>query len=724
MKRVYKYIALQVIMLGALGCVNSEFTPDVPSAESGDEVKFGLSLPNLDTKTVYGEESDSDTFPIYWVDGDKVRIFSPQCLEGRRSAEYKVILPDNVAYPNYAKDLVRTGEYGVQWGEANTADFYSLYPSGNYGLSEKGDHATGITISYNQNIVVNGDDIQSDMEDCLLYASTTGVLKGNVVNLNYKPISTVIRVELTVETGTGVNTDEFTIQSVSLIADTQVAGTFSIDIENGDFVQFESGKSSSTVMTQITNPSTGGFHTIKNGDSFDVPLFLAPVPELNVNAWKIQVVANNKTYTKTLGLDMILEPGQIHKIKMPTLKPTTTEWDTGKWMERIPRNVYLSEVSIPGSWNSLNKEFQAGENGTDISTQYKNGVRAFHIDTRWKYVSNTYTLGTADGGSTANQTSLGSGKVMTDANNPEFATSLSTITSKVSDQEYMVVLCTFAQDSYPYVDNNGDDWIDAISKACDANNKVFDAKFITPSTLVGDVLGKVIVIVNVGGTNSGLPSDSKCLFTNIPMQLDKNTFETNLFSDIKNTNTTQSDTGIDLYYTHAQISVRDNDPGVNKDRSNLDSRGFAPTDTERQRVASSILEWSKNNYADKDHYTHSNWIYLGLGGYYFSYTDRWLFGGWNPDNDSHDEVAKEYSEWIDSKISEMGKNGVNFYPVGLVYLNYANTYSSTLKNILLLNNKYQMQYDSDKPTDYTPAPKSRSDYGATASNGGNVILMD
>ena len=72
------------------GCSEDELTKG-PGAKVGDEVQFGLSLSNLDTRTVYGEEdTDSKTFPIYWVDGDKVRVASPQCLSGRNSAEYSI----------------------------------------------------------------------------------------------------------------------------------------------------------------------------------------------------------------------------------------------------------------------------------------------------------------------------------------------------------------------------------------------------------------------------------------------------------------------------------------------------------------------------------------------------------------------------------------------------------------------------------------------------------
>ena len=50
----------------------------------------------------------------------------------------------------------------------------------------------------------------------------------------------------------------------------------------------------------------------------------------------------------------------------------------------------------------------------------------------------------------------------------------------------------------------------------------------------------------------------------------------------------------------------------------------------------------------------------------------------------------------------MGHDGVPFYPVGIVLMNYVNDYKDTVKNILMLNNKYPLRYDSNKPADYKP----------------------
>lgn len=735
MKNISNYILLSALAFASVGCVNEVLTPDQPYAETGDEVKFGLSLGDPNTKTVYGDENkDNNTFPIYWIDGDKVQVFSPQCLEGRRSAEYKVILPGGVTNPCYAEDLAKTGEYGVQWGNNKTADFYSLYPSGNYTLSSDGTKAESITIGYTQSINVNGTTVKSDMEDCLMYAKTTGVPKGQIVNLHYDPISTVIMLTLKVAANeTGTAADSFTIQTISLIADTDIAGTFNLNISDGTFGEFTTGKSSKTITTQIINTATGGYHTLANGQYVTVPLFLAPAEYASVKNWKVQVVANGNTYTKTLGIDKSLAPRQIHKITLPELKPKTTEWDVSKWMTYIPRNVYLSEVSIPGSWNSLNPEFQ-GSSPT-ISGQYEKGARAFHLDTRWKrsgsYGNYTYTLGTANGGNTFEVVT--DGRVMTDSDNPTFLESLTEITDNVKNDEYMVLICTFAQGSYNYTDSNNGTWIDAISAACASNDDVYDAKALTANTLVGDVLGKVIVIINSEGEISSTPSNSKCLFVNIPLTLNSSLFGSDLNNNLGGINkgtlnsTGISDTGIDMYNTQAQVCIAGETYTGSQSRDNVDGRGFAPTFGERKTVANNILTWSQNNYGDTN-YAHDKWIYLGLGGYYVQYSSGFLGigAGWKAATNGHTNVASDLNGWINGKVTEMGTipsgqtTAVPYYPVGIILMNYVNNYASTVKNILLLNNKYRLQYDSSKPSDYSPNKLSLAQYSATATTGGSI----
>ena len=725
MKRIHDYIMLAIVAFASVGCTEEIIDPNGPAAETEKEVQFGLSLgKGLDTRTIYGQES-GNAFPIYWVDEDKVTVYSPQCLKDRNLAEYKVEVA--TSGQNYVNTLTKTGDFGVQWG-SDAADFYSIYPSGDYNISEDGNKIQNLRIGYTQDVYLEPDGITlKNMSDCLMYAKTNGAVSpGNTVNLTYKPIATAIMVELGVAELSPVQS--FTIQSVKLTAPTgtNIAGNFNVNLVDGSSAEL--GTVSNSITLQVSNSATGGFYVLTYGKDIQLPIFILPIEGLNMDNWIIEVVTDQKTFKKTLsGENLAIKPGQVHKLTLPKLTTAATTWDPNDWMVNVPRNVYLSEVSIPGSWNTLNSEFQ-GNNPT-ISSQYANGVRGFHLDTRWQGGGSAWSptvsdvLGVANGGNTVEYED--GGRVMTDSDNPSVEDALDEIIENIQLDEYMILICTFAQGSYNHSYTSEGityDWVGEISRICGQKNEVYDAKNLTQNTLVGDVLGKVIVIINTEGAIPSVPSDSKCLFVNIPMKLTSGQFETalndnNIGGINKGTanSTAISDTGIDMYNTQAQVCIDGETYTDSQDRSNVDGRGFAPTFGERKTVANNILSWSKMNYGTEN-YAHDKWIYLGLGGYYVEYSNGFLgFGaGWKAANNGHSNVANHLNTWINGKVTEMGTTPagqtvkVPYYPVGIVLMNFVNDYTSTVKNILLLNNAYRLQYDPNKPSDYNPNAKTKS----------------
>lgn len=719
----------------------------MPSAESGDEVQFGLSLSSPETRTIYGYgEKTEKSYPIYWVNGDKVQIYSPQCQSGRNNAEYQVSVDG--AKQKYASSLTPTGATGVQWG-TEASDFYSVYPSGDYTISEDGKSITDLKINFSDDFEVVDGAVVPKQADCLMFASTKQVAVGSTVNLLYSPIATSVTFTINGPT----SGDPVTIQSVKLIAPTgtYIAGNFNVQLCEdesankgkyifSDWAKDDNGRtnSSETISAQIYDKSTGAFHEIGEGESLPISFFLVPRTDLAITKdWKIQVVTTNKTFTKSLAFGTEaktnLAPGMVHELPgLPKLDEGTAEWSVTDWMKNIPRNVYLSEVSIPGSWNSLNPDFQTqSTNATaTVKDQYDLGVRAFHIDTRWQaegvwiVASPNGVLGVAVGGTTLGGST---DKYMPASKANSFETVLSAITSNVKNDEYMVVICSFAQNSAEYDGANG--WIKAISSICAANDKVVMASMLNQDTLVGDVLGKVIVIINTESEikNTTVPADelsadSKCLFTYMPSELTADNFKltTDNFNESsvslwRTTAEATIHTGIDMYNTQAQITS-DQEDAING--FSTSKRGYAPSIKERKAILEKILDWSKMNYGTEN-YSHDKWLYLGLGGYQVNESDSDL----KPTSGSYANIASIFNNWINDKVTEMGTTpsgqteAVPYYPVGIVLMNNVNTYKdSAVKNILLLNNKYRLQFDPNKPTDYKPATKSAA---ASYSSGMN-----
>lgn len=728
--RTYDYL-LGLSMLALVAC-NQENMPERPTPTPGAEVKFGASLNKTDvTRTIYGEENNN-AFPIYWVNGDKVLVTSPQCLNGRNTAQYKVTV--NTTTQNYATSLDKTGAAGIQWGQADKADFYSVYPADNASVQ-------GTTFSLTMpnvqrdSVQLDNKKAYADMNACFMGAVSKEVANGSEVNLTYKPLSTAIRFTLRgPSSGVGETGSEVTISKVVLKADKPIAGDFTVDMSTAEPTVTLGSNTYNEITLYAYYASTGGYLTLRVGESVELNAFVIPHKELAVNPnWKLEVTtAEGAVYTTSLNGtgDGKLMPGKIHRFlgQLPSLPAPTNEWDPSNWMVNIPRNVYLSEISIPGSWNSLNQDFQYAADGSStlgfseaeqiaaIKAQYKGGARAFHIDTRWKaqrsghWPSYTYTitgLSVANGGD-GRTYDMSGGKVMQD-DNVTFETVLNTITSQVQPDEYMMVFCTFAQGSHEETKNG---WLQAISDVCALNSKVIDGRTISANSVVGDVLDNVIVIVNCPedpNNIENLPQGSKCLFTHTPITLDKTSYKGHDYADgpIKNC----VDPPLTMFSSQAQTMAKLTIDGEN----GYDSfnRGYCPTLLERQTKSQKILDYSLLNYGTKN-YEHAHWMYHGLGGY--SLHRNGILQEDKSDENQKD-VAKALNPWIDDKIKKMSahpddsQGQTRYYPVGLVLMNYVTdaTYGKpVMLDILSLNNKFRKAYDPDKD------PLDPSNNGATS----------
>lgn len=677
-----KFLIIPLLALLASSC-QDEGQTNAPIAK-GEEVRFGGSLDQgVKTRTIYGPEANS-AFPIYWINGDQVVVSSPDCASngGVGTATYKVTV-DNPTQ-NYATSLDKTGEIGVRWGKNATGDFYSVYPAAQTKVGT--DYKTmTLTMPGQQDcdiVVENGKKtVRPDMDACFMYAKTAGVKSGEIVNLKYTPISTALRFTLVgPKSGSAVTVSRIELHAPEGV---DISGQFQVDLSsaNGTTLPTTSVvKGTNVVTVTASNPTTHENLTLNALEEVELNAFFFLTKETNIdNTWSIVVrTGDGNVFTKSLGSQTggktTLVPGKIHRLpKLPALSEPG-EWNPANWMVNIDRNVYLSEISLPGSWNSMNGDSQKN---TDIDAQYKAGVRAFHIDTRWKAANQMYwncgDLGVADGGYSTDHRGFGaSGRIMRPAA-PTFEASLKKITDHVQPNEYMVVICTFAQNSYDN-DRSSGGWERRISDVCANNDKVMDGSKLSANSVVQDVLGKVIVIVNTA--NSHDIANSKCLFMNMGMTLDQNAFTSQAYYSMNLLQGNNAESGISLKGTHAQI-MSNTDAGFNDD-----SRGYRPSFAEREAKCGNILNWAKANYADQTNYAHNAWMYLGLGGYT------------NDNEAGYEEVAAKLNGWIDGKITEMKSGG--YYPIGIILMNNATNYSSVLKNIMLLNNTYIKAYDPNR----------------------------
>lgn len=702
---------ISALALFACSCQDEEQGGVQPTP--GQDVQFGATLEQNSSRTIYGTE-DATGFPIYWVEGDEVVVFSPECASegGVGSATYKVHVDNETQ--NYASSLDKTGDIGVRWGDNPTGSFYSIYPASSLYTKIGSEYKTAtLTMPAQQdnNIVTeNGQKIvRSDMRSCFMYAETSGVVSGETVNLKYKPLSTALRFTLTgPQTG-----DPVTITYVRIYAPltTYISGTYNVDLSTATddklpTMTVVNGTGRNYVTMNAADASTGAYLTLAQGETIEMNAFLLITGNtVMTDDWYIEVgTGSGKSYKKYLSSTVsdegrTLKPGMVHRLTQALPPITSDEWSATNWMANLQRNVYLSEISIPGAWYSMHSEYQP-ENNT-ISSLYQKGVRAFHLDTRW--------IGTRSWGALDEVTDLGvvdtddhtfyqygsliKGDKYLTTDAPTFEKTLKDIVAASQSEEYMVVICTFAQGSgnYAYGTNaDGSDkvWIHKISEICNSDefkDKVIEASQLNANSTVADVLNKVIVIVN---TYTETPvSGSKCFFMNIPISQNSTVFQGDNYYKVplmyNNEDTPSS--GITVYGTHAQQTAYDAD-GSTTDNDN----GYVPTISERKDMAEKILGWSKANYSTKSNDVHNIWMYLGLGGYVY---ER---GG-----DDYATIRDELSNnFLGAKVQEMYNNN-SYYPIGIVLLNDIAASHTTggmglAQSILEMNNKYRKAYDPNR----------------------------
>lgn len=695
-----KYFMISALALLACSCQDEERGGVQPTP--GQEVQFGVALEQNASRTVYGDKT-GDAFPIYWENGDEVIVSSPECADegGVGTANYKVSVDKTTQ--NYATSLDKTGDIGVRWGDNLTGNFYSFYPASHAVLKLNGNKSTTMTVTMpaqqDNNIVgeetVDGKTkikVNPDMEACFMYASATANA-GEPVNLRYKPLSTAIRFTLT-----GPSSGEVGVSYVRIFAP---SGT----VINGSFTLTFSGTNKPTLspvngrnyVTMNAADSQNNYLTLGPNESAELCVFLLISQEMEItNDWYMLIgTTDGQIFKKSLGAlansgSSTLVPGQVHYLpNLPALEEGG-EWDPANWMVNIQRNVYLSEISIPGSWNSLNSEYQYYNN---IDWQYTNkGIRAFHLDTRWiLHLIGDNELGVADGSTPVN--GIGGKYINALAGAPTFEKALREIVGNVKDDEYMVVVCTFAQGSANHTYDNGKNWIHKISEICNSEefrDKIVDGSTLTPNTVVGDVLGKVIVIVNTYTTAT--INDSRCLYMNVRMELEQDDFKKNpyLTRNLNYRDTQNGATGIKVLATHAQLTKDDK----TTTEGTIDSeRGYVPTLLERKDKVDNILKQSKDYYSDLTNYAHDTWKYIGMGGYV--------------DGDNNEPVTTYFLDYMASKVAEMSTEG--YYPVGIVFFNQVEKDNSeTLGgnslslSILEMNNMYRKAYDPHRsPVDGT-----------------------
>lgn len=738
---------------------------EIIKANPGDEVVFGVALPG-GTKTVYGEET-SKGFPIYWVNGDLVKVASPQCMSGRNSAEYSVAVESETQ--NYATSLTKTGETGVQWGEAPTADFYSIYPStAGTELTVSGEnvvaklHVDATQFASTSNKTDSNDKAYvyaqpAEMGNVVMYAKKAGVNNGATVELHYTPFSTVLEFELTApDTNSGNQKSEITIQSITLVAPTgtKIAGDFNFSFDGPSVTpDAATGSNAITLHFLDNNQYTTVLSTTKQ--TLKAKMCVMPISGVkDLSGWKIEVATSAGTFSKNL-TDQTgeLKPGLVHKIKLPKLNYASEEWkyDLANWIPSLPdyRNIYLSEISLPGAWYAGSKEtYQAT---SDIATLWDAGVRAFAVETRTS-VSVLQYLGLAtetpekvvvsgSGDNSSRTFSFGTNSLHSDSQSnakvyyggTNISDIITNVSNQIKDNEYGVLVLSFADGGVGgrrYVDFGA--WLKLLYDAYNGLDATVKKKIyqnqITANTTVNDVLGKLILKINVDSNIAMSGTVSSTTFTyanNLPALFSYNPFlfqMTNAdYSRPYYSSLSWMNWGDGSDYRSYDLVANLQGAGSNADRfvwvfssanrTQVDTgtNTTIPTYEQRKTALKAMMNYSKRIY---DASTHNVWFYFNCGG-----TEATSQTSDEP-SPSPTAFATEMNKWLHDTINAKTDPS----PLGIVMFNQctgANYYGADIvKAIIEMNSKFYLKHAGTSGSGTGGTQTNQATNDAIVENGG------
>lgn len=397
------YLTLALYASVVSACVDENINSD--KDVNGKAIKFGLS--SQKTKTVY---DDADPYQINWVNGDQIKIFCAEA-ETAKSALY------NVTPASTAKDgtIAKVGSDELQWGgDGLTHHFYAVYPGSTAKVDENG--IATFSINRNQKCTVtttNGYDAsvvaQPDMKNANMVASTTTEPTDEPVSLSFKPLMTTLEIVVTGPT-TNINSSNARVTGVSIVStitttSSESGDSFKYDIEKGEITgsvnkgAATTKKSETTFISLVDANGNASYVDLANGHTLTLTAFLPPMSVEQAVAMKRQVkvrvhITGNAELSASIKPNDAssndwttrFKPAAKTKITLPAI-PSGDQKTGNNWITPLDGNIYVSQMSIPGSHDAATGEDMATFIGDifaqtqeqTLQTQWNLGVRAFDL---------------------------------------------------------------------------------------------------------------------------------------------------------------------------------------------------------------------------------------------------------------------------------------------------------------------------------------------------------
>lgn len=417
-------------------CKEETLLPDrqLIGYEEGDVVFTVANEPN--TRTMYQDNWEETTSQqIYWGnyisdDVDNIKVFCKVAAQ-QQVCSYQVN-PQGVK-SNIAESITKITPKAMQWGNPNeTHNFYAFYPAdlagdnllngtdntisaqieinqspvkfiGKYGAEGNEQTLEGLEAigahtgaSQDNSTVVYG---LPNMRSAIMVAesSMTPDLYGKDVPLQFKVLADVL--DLTINGpvtpntlgGNGVSREYIDIWSVTIKGpeNSVLTGSFNLNMSDGTVtnavgeneIYIPTSNTSNNVRLHVRSESDiTGAPTAKQIDHFRLRAFLVPGQITNLQDLTVVVSTDCGEYEQKLDASAMVT-GKIHPIKLKYFTEPGIDFDFAKWLGQLHDDIFLSELSIPGSWHTANASFQGTAAG-DLKAQYDAGIRAFEVHTK------------------------------------------------------------------------------------------------------------------------------------------------------------------------------------------------------------------------------------------------------------------------------------------------------------------------------------------------------
>ena len=405
-----------MVLFAMTGCSDEEIVKQDDNRPQGNGIVFGASAGYVGTRTAYGDYTNGDdgqpaSQEILWIENDRVEVYSPTSPTVKQ-VEYEVknLNPTDAGSAFLAS---YQNQDGLQWSADETQDFYAVYPSRTSIKNQE--MVTEHNIRFENGTLYGFIPINQEYR----FTRETGAAGGwkceptmdwqymaarldnftvphdgtdGEISLNFKPLVTTLEITLQ---GPSAPLAQMNIDAPE---GTKIMGEFSCDLTagnwaNGGAPDCDLVPSASTEENRVTinlYDTSGSPITLADGEYLTINVFLLPVENLTnlsirlagYNTASRTLVLNEGATETEVGTPITLSP---HMKTRVTIKAPKSIEGTNQWMSGLSDNVYVSQLSIPGTANSFSYEYD-GDNPdwyaaqtANIDQQWAAGIRCFEI---------------------------------------------------------------------------------------------------------------------------------------------------------------------------------------------------------------------------------------------------------------------------------------------------------------------------------------------------------